>query len=281
VALKQRLFYPFTMQHRRRRRGESYYHPVDEPFGSWVTWPRLLKTSTKAPRRRPQKLRPFDSPPQTWITWAAIVEEQRRKAKPPKRPSSPKARSKAKRTIYPWPRSCPIDGTVLGVDVSKKARDIRKIALHVVPPPEGTDPDDFIQEIALTITRRNTLANPFDPRKGSFSHYIVMVAKSVRSHVIEREKRWGRHELTPEHEFNALLDESDPIDAYLDADEFAKEPPPPLFSVRDRIDIGTVEGEARPDLQRMRSSSADRDRARRSDRGSLHHEGRPAQRASA
>jgi hypothetical protein len=270
------------MQYRRRRRTEAYYHPTDEPRESWVTWARLLKTSTKAPRRRrPLKLRPYDSPPQTWITWAKLVEEQRRKAKPPKRPVPLKARSKPKRTIFPWPRSCPIDGTPLGVDVALKAKDIRRITIAHVPAPKGIDPDDFVQEILLTIVRRNKLAGAFDPRRGSFSHYVVMVARSVRSHIVEREKRWGRHELTPEHEFNSLLDDSDPIDAYLDADEFAKEPPPPLFAVRDRAMTGRVEGEARPDLQRLRTPAEARNRTGRPGQAHLDNEGRPAQRATA
>ena len=234
------------MQYRRRRRGESYYHPVDEPRESWVTWPRLLKTSNKL---------------------------------------APPKRARPGRTIYTWPRICPIDGTPLGVDVALKARDIRKITLAHVPPPKGVDPDDYVQEIFLAITRRNKLAGAYDPRRGSFSHYIVMIARSVRSHIREREGRWARHELTPAEELDRYRDEAEPIEEFEDdnerAYEFVTSPPPLLFTVRDRDTMGMVPRETRPDLQRLRPSAEARDRKSRPGQAHLDHEGGSSQRPTA
>lgn len=47
------------------------------------------------------------------------------------------------------------------------------------------DPDDLVQEVLLTIHRRNSLHSAFDPAKSGFVHYVHIVAANVLGHMTE------------------------------------------------------------------------------------------------
>lgn len=99
-------------------------------------------------------------------------------------------RVKRPRPNLPWPRSAS-DGTPLGVDLSKKMLDVKRLALSQVRAPRGVDPEDFVSEVYLAIARKNKLPKScFDPRRASFSHYVVVVAKSVKANLALAQSKW-------------------------------------------------------------------------------------------
>lgn len=88
----------------------------------------------------------------------------------------------------PWPRSAE-DGTPLGVDLSEHWGDlVREVhAVSVLPPCAGTISwDDYEQEVALAVVRRNRTRSAHDPRREGLRHYLRMVARNVASHLAGR-----------------------------------------------------------------------------------------------
>jgi len=88
----------------------------------------------------------------------------------------------------PWPRSAE-DGTPLGVDLSEKSPDVRRIMLRHFSAPKGVDFDDYFQEVCVTIARRNHMPSAHDPRKSSFGHYVYMVANTIGADLANVEGR--------------------------------------------------------------------------------------------
>lgn len=114
-------------------------------------------------------------------------------------PESPEQRQdrvlRAAKMSLPWPRSAG-DGTKLGVDLRLSYRDVRKLTgkflsmnstrrkiLQCVGERSGAGrafyPEDFEQDILMTIHRRNHMPSAFDPRRGRLSTYVFQVCHSV------------------------------------------------------------------------------------------------------
>ena len=100
-------------------------------------------------------------------------------------------RVKRPRPNLPWPRSA-ADGTPLGIDLRTKMNDVKRLSLSQVRAPKGVDSEDFVSEVYLAIARKNKLPKScFDPRRASFSHYVVVVAKSVKANLALAQSKWA------------------------------------------------------------------------------------------
>lgn len=84
-----------------------------------------------------------------------------------------------------------LDPLARGIDLAKKANDIRRIVLKHFRVP-GVHPDDLVQEVYLAILRGNALPSAFDPARSSFSHYVYIVARSTAIALVGRESRQWR-----------------------------------------------------------------------------------------
>jgi len=97
----------------------------------------------------------------------------------------------------PWPRQAE-DGTPLGLDLGKPlsagrppaALEVQAIVFKFL---EGVrvpfDRDDLLQEVLLTIHRRNRYPSAFDPRLATFGKYVWLVCRNVLGHMLQRAER--------------------------------------------------------------------------------------------
>ncbi len=115
---------------------------------------------------------------------------------------------------HPWPRKAHDNPAIsLGVDVTARLRDIEKIVGAFFAEsgiPKGLPAEDIIQEILLTIVRRNHTSSAFDPRKSSFASYICLVARNVVGHISQKSRKLKR---IPHHLISSL---EDPVSIPLD-----------------------------------------------------------------
>lgn len=75
-------------------------------------------------------------------------------------------------------------GPKLGIDLSKRANEVRKLLFAGFGRRmfiSGYDPDDVLQEVYRGILVRNAGTCPWDERKSSFGHYVHMVISCVLS----------------------------------------------------------------------------------------------------
>lgn len=89
-------------------------------------------------------------------------------------------------------------GTGLGIDLSKRAHEVRKLLfagfgrrMHHA----GYDPEDVLQEVYKGILVRNEGKCPWDARKSSFGHYVHMVCSCVLSNYHRKQHRTGQMEV--------------------------------------------------------------------------------------
>lgn len=76
---------------------------------------------------------------------------------------------------FAWPRS-DADGTPLGIDLAKRAGEVRKLVIAGMKAPPGVELDDLVQDVLFAIHRKNHQASAYDPRRASFGHYVHRVA---------------------------------------------------------------------------------------------------------
>lgn len=86
----------------------------------------------------------------------------------------------------------------LGIDLSKRAKEVRKLffagfARKVLW--YGYDPEDVLQDVYMGIMVRNAGKCPFDPAKASFGHYVHMVCGCIISNYRRRYSRLERNEV--------------------------------------------------------------------------------------
>lgn len=101
----------------------------------------------------------------------------------------------------------------LGIDVKAKYGDIRRLTCKFFAK-TGLDPEDVVQETVVAILHKNGTRSAYDPKKASFSKYVVMIARNVVANMLGKAKRWGREELTGDDRFLALGDAHDPLAAF-------------------------------------------------------------------
>lgn len=91
---------------------------------------------------------------------------------------------------------------VTGVDITAKWKDIQRLARAYYRDPRTQEylrskaraghagrrmeADDFVQEVALAIHRKNGTAGAFDPSRGKLGTYVWRVCFSVATHGTER-----------------------------------------------------------------------------------------------
>jgi DNA-directed RNA polymerase specialized sigma24 family protein len=93
--------------------------------------------------------------------------------------------------LLPWPRQAD-DGTPLGIDVSAKRADIRRIVVAGFgrsAERSGVGVEDLVQTVFLAIWRRNRMPCAFDPRRSSFGHYVHMVGDRQLKNLMDARKR--------------------------------------------------------------------------------------------
>lgn len=89
-----------------------------------------------------------------------------------------------------------------GVDITRQWKDIERLARAYYRAPQTQEylrarakaghagrrieADDFVQEVALAIHRKNGTAGAFDPSRGKLGTYVWRVCFSVASHGTER-----------------------------------------------------------------------------------------------
>lgn len=92
--------------------------------------------------------------------------------------------------VLPWPRDSE-DGTPLGVDLSARSGEVRALMMKSFRrPPPGMEFDDYLQEVLMTIARRNCMPSAHDPRRSSFSHYVHLVARGVGANIASAPRSW-------------------------------------------------------------------------------------------
>lgn len=94
------------------------------------------------------------------------------------------------------------DGTPRGVDITAHHDDLCRLCLAYFRSNRATfraaerdgragrrvEADDFVQDVLLTIHRRNSMDSAFDARRGGLSKYLWNVARTVASHATERQE---------------------------------------------------------------------------------------------
>jgi hypothetical protein len=110
----------------------------------------------------------------------------------------------------PVPRGVTFDAATLAT--------IRRVVLAKVPL-RRLDPDDVIQQVLLTIHRRNALPSAYDPSLSGLAHYVYMVGENVVGHMSDSPK-WRRECLDSDDELEATDDRA-PLDAHAEVDEAA------------------------------------------------------------
>lgn len=103
---------------------------------------------------------------------------------------SPKVLRKIVRKVISLP-------PVIGIDLSKKAIEVRKLFYAAFArglAKDGYDPEECLQEVYRGLLTRNNGTCPFDSRKSSFGHYVHIVTRCVLANYIRKERRRGMFE---------------------------------------------------------------------------------------
>lgn len=135
-----------------------------------------------------------------------VSRHLKRKPEPP-RPSPPDK-------LLPWPRLGDDGFTPLGVTFKvpgQTREDVRRLLLSYGFSVPGMTDEDFCQVVCLTIFRRNNMESAFDPRRGSFSHYVNVLARGVMLNLRQAAKR--NPELTEEGDLPEELNADQADDA--------------------------------------------------------------------
>lgn len=122
----------------------------------------------------------------------------------------------------PWPRKAEDGVTPLGVDVNARHEDVRLIVLKHFQAGHGLDLGDLVQTVYLSILTKNRQPSAYDPRRGSLSHYIYLVAASALRNMLRAQKTFDAHHLyigDPCADELGTADGSDPIGAWMEATE--------------------------------------------------------------
>lgn len=107
----------------------------------------------------------------------------------------------------------PIPAQRLGIDVSARYQDIRRITIAHFGR-AGIEIEDLVQEVMLAILRRNEMPrSAYDPSKSGLSHYVYLIAHNVACNALEARRRHDRLALVPEPP-EELADAHDPLAAY-------------------------------------------------------------------
>lgn len=70
----------------------------------------------------------------------------------------------------------------VGIDLDRRGHEVRKLFYKVYGAEvraKGYDPEDVLQEVYRGLLARNRGTCPWTPSKGSFGHYVCMVAKCI------------------------------------------------------------------------------------------------------
>ena len=107
-----------------------------------------------------------------------------------------------------------IDGSALGIDLSKRAGEVRKLFYSggftgtIIR--EGLDPEEVLQEIYRGLLARNNGTCPGDYKKSSFGHYVHIVMKCVLINYLRKEKRrTSMEDLSEEGDVGAISEGSE------------------------------------------------------------------------
>lgn len=95
-----------------------------------------------------------------------------------------------------WPRSAADDPSIqLGVDVAKRSKEVEAIVKTYISQaglPDSLPPEDFLQEVLIVLCRRNHNRCAWDPRRGTFGHYVWMIASNVAAKARRRASQQKR-----------------------------------------------------------------------------------------
>lgn len=122
----------------------------------------------------------------------------------------------------PWPRTDP-DGTVRGIDVAAKRKDVIKIVYKYFKVSE-VGMDELLQEVFLAIIHKNHGRSAHNPSKSSFGHYVYMVANNVCINLVHRKKRFEKERDSIDTNYRQDDDRS-----FLETHEVAEEEPDTFF----------------------------------------------------
>lgn len=73
-------------------------------------------------------------------------------------------------------------GRMVGVDLTKKAKDVRRLlyaGFGTLMSARGYDPEDVLQEVYKGLLSRNSMKSAWDPQKAPFGFYVHMVCRSI------------------------------------------------------------------------------------------------------
>ena len=125
----------------------------------------------------------------------------------------------------PWPRTDE-DGTVRGINVAEKRKDIVKIVYKYFRVP-AVSMDELLQEVFLAIIHKNHGRSAHNPSKSSFGHYVYMVANNVCINLVHRKKRFEKERDSIDTNFRSDDDRS-----FLDTHDVSKNEPETFFMDR-------------------------------------------------
>lgn len=83
-------------------------------------------------------------------------------------------------------------GPRLGIDLAVRGVEVRRLLyskFSIRMARAGYDPEDVLQEVYRALLVRNEGKCPFDARKSSFGHYVMMVISCVLANYHRRESR--------------------------------------------------------------------------------------------
>ena len=121
---------------------------------------------------------------------------------------------------FAWPRLADDGVTPLGIDLTARAHEVRKLILAGFRPPPEVDVEDLIQDTLLAIHRKNRQACAFDPRRAGFAKYVHRVATCQLCNALATLRRFPRP--LGADDLGYPLDVEDPTDraaALAEADE--------------------------------------------------------------
>lgn len=91
-----------------------------------------------------------------------------------------------------------VQGTgYLGIDLVNRSDEVRKLLLSQFGKwihSQGWDVEDVLQEVYRGLLARNKGTCPWDPAKGKFSTYVVMVCRGILNNYARKEIRRSMHE---------------------------------------------------------------------------------------
>jgi DNA-directed RNA polymerase specialized sigma24 family protein len=85
------------------------------------------------------------------------------------------------------------------LDLHTRSHEVRLVILRVYGAAlrsSRLDPDDFVQDVLLTLHRRQSQPSRYDPTRSGWSHYVCIVARTVLSHARKNRRRHAEQWLT-------------------------------------------------------------------------------------